>query len=111
MVDKKRIPKEVVPRRLRYLDDPTHNIYKTVAILSKRANQINTQLKEELSAKLADFAPASDELEEMTENQEQIEISSYYERLPKPTIIATEEFLNGEIYFRDPHAETEEDDA
>ena len=111
MVDKKKIPTETIPRRLRYVDEPTANIYKSVAILAKRANQISNQVKEELTAKLSDFAPASDELEEVSENQEQIEISAYYERLPKPTIIATEEFLRGELYFRDPNEDEQEDEV
>lgn len=110
MVDKKKIPTEITTRRLRFIDQPTENVYKSVAILTKRANHVSNQLKEELNAKLSDFAPSSDDLEEITENEEQIEISAYYERLPKPTLIATEEFLRGELFFRDPHQEDDEND-
>ncbi len=83
----------------------TGNIYETVAILSKRANQISTEMKEELHKKIGEFASASDNLEEIFENREQIEIAKFYERLPKPTLIAVHEFLNDQIYFRNPHKE------
>lgn len=87
----------------------TGNIYETVAILSKRANQISTEIKEELHKKIGEFASASDNLEEVFENREQIEIAKFYERLPKPTLIAVHEFLNDQIYFRNPHKEAESD--
>jgi len=87
-------------RKMTDLDAATGNIYESVAILSKRANQISSELKQELARKLADFSSTSDSLEETFENREQIEISRYYERMPKPSIIATEEFLNSEIYWR-----------
>ncbi|MFQ5334674.1 MAG: DNA-directed RNA polymerase subunit omega, partial [Flavobacteriales bacterium] len=82
------------------------NIYETVAILTKRANQISLEMREELLAKLAEFATVSDNLEEIFENREQIEVSRFYERLPKPTLIAIKELLEDAIYFRKP---TEED--
>lgn len=85
--------------------EETGNIYETVAILSKRANQISVDLKEELNNKIAEFASSSDNLEEVFENREQIEIAKFYERLPKPTLIAVHEFLNKEIYHRNPHKE------
>ncbi len=83
----------------------TGNIYETVAVLSKRANQISTEMKEELHKKIGEFTSASDNLEEVFENREQIEIARFYERLPKPTLIAVHEFLNEQIYFRNPHKE------
>ena len=89
-------------RDLRKIDSPTGNIYESLAIISKRANQISAQMKEELHSKLQEFSNDSDTLEEVFENREHIEISSYYERLPKPSNIAMEEFLNNKIYFRNP---------
>lgn len=86
----------------------TGNIYESVFIISKRARQISTKMKEELSNKLSDFVSAVDNLEEVFENREQIEISKYYERLPKPTSVATDEFLEGKVYFRYGNALEEE---
>lgn len=100
-------PNSTVSRDTRLLDGPTGNLYETVAIISKRANQLSAQVKEELTAKLEEFASESDNLEEVFENREQIEISKYYEQLPKPTLRATQEFLEGKIYYRNPDAETE----
>lgn len=87
----------------------TGNIYKSVAVLSKRANQIGLEMKEELNRKIAEFATTTDNLEEVFENREQIEIAKFYEHLPKPTLISIHEFLNEQIYFRDPHAELDEE--
>ena len=98
---KKNVPNNTVTRKLTDIDTPTGNLYESVTIIAKRANQIATELKQELNRKLADFSSSTDALEETFENREQIEISRYYERLPKPAIIATEEFLDDEIYFRD----------
>jgi DNA-directed RNA polymerase subunit K/omega len=83
----------------------TGNIYETVVILAKRANQIGLDIKQELDKKIEEFAPSTDNLEEVFENREQIEIAKFYERLPKPTLIAVEEFLDEQIYFRNPHKE------
>lgn len=83
----------------------TGNIYETVVVLSKRANQIGLEIKQELDQKIEEFAPATDNLEEVFENREQIEIAKFYERLPKPTLIAVDEFLNEKIYIRNPHKE------
>jgi DNA-directed RNA polymerase subunit K/omega len=94
-------------RDLRELDINTGNIYETVAVLAKRANQISSEMREELTGKLAEFASTTDNLEEIFENREQIEISKYYERLPKPTLIAINEYLENKIYFRNPSKETE----
>lgn len=101
MEAKKNIPNNTVTRKMIDLDTPTGNIYESVAIISKRANQISTNLKQELMRKLDEFSTTTDSLEETFENREQIEISKYYERMPKATLIATEEFLNGEIYYRE----------
>ena len=95
-------PITTIPRDTRQLDAPTGNLYESVVIISKRANQLSAQLKEELNAKLDEFASETDNLEEIFENREQIEISKYYESLPKPTLMATEEFLNSQVYFRNP---------
>ena len=95
------IPNNTKTRKLVDLDQPTGNIYKSLNVISRHANQIATEMKQELNRKLADFSTSTDSLEETFENREQIEISRYYERLPKPAIIATEEFLAGKLYYRD----------
>jgi DNA-directed RNA polymerase subunit K/omega len=98
---KKTVPTNTVTRKLVDLDTPTGNIYESINIIARRANQIATELKAEINRKLADFStPTDNSVEETFENREQIEISRYYERLPKPAIIATEEFLDGEVSFR-----------
>lgn len=84
------------------LSKTTENIFESLVIIGKRARQISSIQKEELNGKLAEFASNVDNLEEIFENREQIEISKFYERLPKPTTTATEEFLNGEVIFRRP---------
>jgi DNA-directed RNA polymerase subunit K/omega len=93
-------PVSTVTRDVRALDIETENIYESLAIISKRANQISSSLKEELNGKLQEFATSNDNLEEVFENREQIEISKYYERMPKPTLLATQEFLEGKVYHR-----------
>jgi len=95
----------IITRDLNKLAKDTKNVYESVAIISKRARQISAQVKEELTGKLAEFATTVDNLEEIFENREQIEISRFYERMPKSTIVATEEFLNEELTFRYPEAE------
>ena len=99
----------VVTRQKDQFYKGTGNIYETVAILTKRANQIASEMKEELNKKIEEFATNNDSLEEVFENREQIEIAKYYERLPKPTLIAIHEFLNDEIYFRNPRKETQDE--
>jgi len=84
----------------------TGNLYESVSVISKRARQISTKMKEELSNKLSEFASAVDNLEEVFENREQIEISKYYERLPKPTTVATDEFLEGKLQWRSAEEDT-----
>lgn len=96
-IKKSSIPTNTITRTLSELDAETGNIYKSVIAISKRANQISTEIKQELSKKLNDFSNVTDNLEETFENREQIEISRYYERLPKAVLVATEEFLAGEI--------------
>lgn len=89
------------------IEESTNNIYEAIAILSKRASQINDDLKGELVDKLEEFATFNDSLEEVFENKEQIEVSRFYERLPKPTAIAVQEWLDGEIYYRKPEENNE----
>lgn len=84
------------------IEEPTQNIYESISIMSKRAIQINEDLKRELVDKLEEFATHNDSLEEIFENKEQIEVSRFYEKLPKATAIAVEEWLNGKIYHRNP---------
>ena len=105
---KANIPNNTITRKLVDLDRQTGNIYESVVIISKRADQIASEVKQELTRKLADFSSVNDTLEETFENREQIEISKYYEKLPKPTIVATEEFLDGKVYFREAKPETKE---
>ena len=96
----KQEPTNTITRNLSELAKPTGNIYETVMIIAKRANQISANVKQELSKKLEEFSNYADTLEETFENREQIEISKHYERLPKPTLVAIEEFRNNEIYYR-----------
>ncbi|MDZ4839717.1 MAG: DNA-directed RNA polymerase subunit omega [Bacteroidota bacterium] len=103
------LPTEVTSRDLRDIENPTANIYESIVVISKRANQISAEIKEELTSKLSEFAPATDNLDEVFENREQIEISTYYEKLPKASIISTEEFLADKTYFRNPNKESQQD--
>lgn len=91
-----------VTRDLRRFDVETGNIYQSVVIIGKRANQIGLEMKEELNNKLSEFATSTDNLEEVFENREQIEIARYYEQLPKPSLIAISEYLEDKIYYRVP---------
>ena len=84
------------------IEAPTENLYEAITILAKRAQQINSDLKTELIEKLEEFATYTDSLDEVFENKEQIEVSKFYEKLPKPTAIAVEEWLEGKIYHRNP---------
>lgn len=103
-------PTNTVTRNILDLCEETGNIYESVSIISKRANQISVEIKQELNKKLAEFASYNDSLEEVFENREQIEISRYYEKLPKPTLLATQEFLDGDVYWRDPSKEAQEEE-
>ena len=89
------------------VESQTENIYEAISIISKRAVQINTDLKTELVEKLEEFATYNDSLEEVFENKEQIEVSKFYEKLPKPTAIAVDEWLDGKVYHRTPVWENE----
>ena len=95
-----------LPVDVRNIGDLSGNLYKSLVIIGKRSNQITIDVKEELTQKLAEFAPAYDNLEEVMENKEQIEISRFYERKPKSTQIALELFEDDGIYFKDPHENT-----
>jgi len=81
----------------------TQNVYESVRIMGKRANQIAVEMKQDLDRKLQEFASYNDNLEEVFENREQIEISRYYEKLPKPTLLATQEYIEGKLYYRNPN--------
>lgn len=107
---KSKAPTNTVTRNIVELSDDTGNIYESVAIMSKRANQIASEIKGDLQKKLAEFSSYNDSLEEVFENREQIEISRYYEKLPKPTLLAAEEFEQGQIYWRDPQRDRKNDD-
>ena len=108
---KSKAPVNTVTRNIMDLCDQTGNIYESVAIISKRANQIAVEIKQDLNKKLAEFASYNDSLEEVFDNREQIEISRYYENLPKPTLLATQEFIEGNVYFRDPSQDNNQEQA
>ncbi|HPT13272.1 MAG TPA: DNA-directed RNA polymerase subunit omega [Bacteroidales bacterium] len=99
---KLKIETTTITRNMSDLNAPTENIYETVAVLAKRANQVALEIKEELDNKIDEFATPTDNLEEVFENREQIELAKFYEHLPKPTLISTNEFLNNQIYYRNP---------
>lgn len=99
-MDKKNVPQNTITRDVKYLAAPTGNIYETVVILYKRANQIALAEKKELNKKLEDFKNDRDSMDEVFENRDQIEISKYYERQPKPVLVAVSEFENGELTYR-----------
>ena len=100
--------KNFLPIDIKHVGEISGNVYKSLVIVGKRANQLTVEVKEELTQKLAEFAPAYDNLEEVMENKEQIEISKFYESLPKPVAIAVEEYLNDKVYFRNPFKEEAE---
>jgi DNA-directed RNA polymerase subunit K/omega len=95
-------PVTTVTRNLDLMIKDTGNIYETVVVVSRRANQIAVEMKQELNKKLEEFASYTDNLEEVFENREQIEISKFYERLPKPTLIALQELEEEKIFYRNP---------
>ena len=98
-------PLNTVTRDMMDLCKDTGNVYETVSIIANRANQIAGEMKRDLDKKLQEFASLNDNLEEISENREQIEISRYYEKLPKPTLIAAQEYVDGKIHFRNPAKE------
>ena len=104
---KNNAPTSIITRDCGVLESKTGNLYETVVVASKRADQIGVDLKTELNKKLEEFASYTDNLEEIFENREQIEISRYYERLPKATLIAEQEYLENKIYYRNPAKEKE----
>ena len=104
---KTKAPINTITRDMMELCEDTGNVYETVAIIGKRSNQIAAEMKSDLSKKLQEFASYSDNLEEVFENREQIEISRYYEKLPKPTLIATQEYMEEKVYYRNPAKEKE----
>ncbi len=108
---KSKAPVNTVTRDLPELWKSTGNIYESVAIIGKRANQIGVEIKQDLNKKLQEFASYNDSLDEVFENREQIEISRYYEKLPKPILLATQEFVEGNVYWRDPSQDNEEEEA
>jgi DNA-directed RNA polymerase subunit K/omega len=85
------------------IEEPTGNVYEAITIMSKRANQINSEIKKELIEKLDEFATYNDSLEEIFENKEQIEVSKFYEKLPKPHALSVQEWLDDKIYYRNPN--------
>ena len=100
MENKKKVPTNTITRDIKNLAAPTGNIYESVVILYKRANQISMAEKKELTKKLEEFRNDHDTMDEVFENKEQIEISQYYERQPKPDLIAISEFENGDLFYR-----------
>jgi len=102
---------EAITRNSSDIEAATGNLYEAISVISKRANQLSLELKEELLEKLAEFDTSTDNLEEIFENTEQIELSRFYEKLPKPTLVATEEYLEGKVYHRNPEKEEAEEAA
>jgi hypothetical protein len=94
--------RSTITRDTVHLENVTGNIYESIVAMSRRSNQISTELKEELTQKLQEFASSTDNLEEIFENREQIEISKFYEKLPKPVSMAIDQLLNDEVYIRHP---------
>ena len=99
---KSNAPTNTVTRDMMKLSADTGNVYETVMIIAKRANQIGAEMKQDLEKKLQEFASFNDNLEEVFKNREKIEISRYYEKLPKPTLIAAQEYEEGNVYYRNP---------
>ena len=99
---KSNAPTNTINRDMMRLSEDTGNVYETVVIIGKRANQISVEMKQDLEKKLQEFASYNDNLEEVFENREQIEISRYYEKLPKPTLIAAQEYEDGKVYHKNP---------
>ncbi|GHV13000.1 hypothetical protein FACS1894162_9000 [Bacteroidia bacterium] len=98
-------PSNTVTRDMMSLAEATGNVYETVRIIGKRANEVSVEIKQDLERKLQEFTSYTDSLDEVFENREQIEISRYFERLPKASLIAAQEFIDGEVYYRNPAKE------
>ena len=99
---KSNAPTNTITRDMMRLSEDTGNVYETVMVIGKRANQISVEMKQDLEKKLQEFASYNDNLEEVFEHREQIEISRYYEKLPKPTLIAAQEYEDGKVYHKNP---------
>jgi DNA-directed RNA polymerase subunit K/omega len=95
-------PTNTISRDMNTMSVNIGNVYETVKVIGKRANQISVEVKSELDKKLQEFASFNENIEEVFENREQIEISRYYEKLPKPVLIATQEFIEDKVYYRNP---------
>lgn len=95
-------PSSTISRDMNSLSENVGNVYETVKIIAKRSNQISAEIKSELDKKLVEFSSMNENIEEVFENREQIEISRYYEKLPKSTLIATQEFIEDKVYYRNP---------
>ncbi|MCE5330834.1 MAG: DNA-directed RNA polymerase subunit omega [Bacteroidales bacterium] len=95
-------PTNTISRDMNTMSENVGNVYETVKIIAKRANQVSAEIKSELDKKLIEFASMNENIEEVFENREQIEISRYYEKLPKAVLIATQEFIEDKIYYRNP---------
>ena len=108
MEDKKKIPNTTITRNTAEFSQMTGNIYETVAVLSKRANQIAAEEKKELHKKIEEFANNNDGIDEYYENREQIDVVRRFEQMPKPTLVATEEYLDHQLYYRNPAKEDQE---
>lgn len=108
---KSNAPVNTTTRNIMDLCEETGNIYESVVVIAKRSNQIAAEIKQDLNKKLTEFASYNDSLEEVFENREQIEISRYYEKLPKPTLLATQEFIEGNVFYRDPSLDNNDDQA
>lgn len=111
MKKKVNTPTTTVTRDLDKFSEPTGNLYESVVIMGKRANQVAAEMKSALEQKLQEFSTYTDTLENPTENQEQIEVSKYFEKQPKPTLVAAKEFEEGEIYYRNPLNQIEDDES
>ena len=105
---KSNAPVETVTYNRNEIDEPTQNIYEAISVIAKRGEQINSEIKKELIEKLEEFATYTDSLEEIFENKEQIEVSKFYEKLPKPHALAIQEWLEDKIYFRNTEDDTQE---
>jgi DNA-directed RNA polymerase subunit K/omega len=101
-------PVNTITHNRNKIDAPTENIYEAISIISRRAEQINSEIKKELIEKLEEFATYNDSLEEIFENKEQIEVSKFYEKLPKPHALAVQEWLDGKIYHRNTEEDSQE---
>lgn len=105
---KKKVPNTTITRNTAEFSDMTDNIYETVAVLTKRANQISIEEKKELHKKIEEFANNNDGIDEYYENREQIDVVRRFEQMPKPVLVATEEYLDHELYYRNPAKEDKE---